>query len=112
MHASRKAPVPFRDSAPCGKAGSANGRARFQRVAKSTDRWRPRAIVFNSSTSAIAKLRAAYGPIPAVLATADRTQELRETAHEADIAVLNKPLKPAALRALLAQWRALCQAAE
>ncbi len=61
---------------------------------------------------AIAKLRAAYGPIPAVLATADRTQELRETAHEADIAVLNKPLKPAALRALLAQWRALCQAAE
>ena len=61
---------------------------------------------------AIAKLRAAYGPIPAVLATADRTQELRETAHEADIAVLNKPLKPAALRALLAQWRALSQAAE
>lgn len=62
--------------------------------------------------AAIAKLRAAYGAIPAVLATADRTQLLREVAHAADIAVLNKPLKPAALRALLAQWRTLSEAAE
>ncbi len=61
---------------------------------------------------AIARLRAVYGPIPAVLATADRTQDLREAAHAADIAVLNKPLKPAALRALLAQWRTLAEAAE
>lgn len=55
---------------------------------------------------AIARLRAALGPLPAALATADRSAELRERAHADDVAVLNKPLKPAALRALLTQWRA------
>jgi hypothetical protein len=30
---------------------------------------------------------------------------VRDEARERDIQVLNKPLKPAALRALMAQWR-------
>ena len=38
----------------------------------------------------------------AILATADRSAPLRAAASEADIHILNKPLKPAALRALLA----------
>ena len=42
--------------------------------------------------------------IPAILITADRSPELRERAQQAGIRVLNKPLKPAALRALMAQW--------
>lgn len=55
----------------------------------------------------IAALRDRLGStLPAVLATADRTPEVRDAATEAGVIVLNKPLKPAALRALLAQWRA------
>ena len=38
----------------------------------------------------------------AILITADRSAELRDAAANADIQLLNKPLKPAALRALLA----------
>jgi len=48
----------------------------------------------------------------AVLATADRTPAVREAAEALNVHVLNKPLKPAALRALLAQWRASRVAAE
>jgi Na+/proline symporter/signal transduction histidine kinase/CheY-like chemotaxis protein len=55
----------------------------------------------------ISKLRRHYGRhIPAVLATADRSAEMRQRAHSSEIVVLNKPLKPAALRSLLAQWQA------
>ena len=42
---------------------------------------------------------------PAILVTADRSAAVRAQAHAKDVQVLNKPLKPAALRALLAQWR-------
>jgi Na+/proline symporter/signal transduction histidine kinase/ActR/RegA family two-component response regulator len=48
----------------------------------------------------------------AVLVTADRSLALRNEARRLDIHVLNKPVKPAALRALLAQWRATRVAAE
>jgi signal transduction histidine kinase len=62
---------------------------------------------------AIATVRAATGGgIPAVLLTADRTPAVREEASSRGVHVLNKPLKPAALRALLAQWRATRIAAE
>lgn len=55
----------------------------------------------------IAALRTHLGfALPAILATADRTPEVRDAATSVDVTVLNKPLKPAALRALLAQWRA------
>jgi hypothetical protein len=37
---------------------------------------------------------------------------VREAAAALDIHLLNKPLKPGALRALLAQWRATRVAAE
>ena len=56
--------------------------------------------------SLIAALREDYGvALPAILITADRTPEIRQQAMDADVQVLNKPLKPAALRALLSQWR-------
>jgi Na+/proline symporter/signal transduction histidine kinase len=54
----------------------------------------------------IAELRRSYGAgLPAILVTADRTAGVREAAHAHDIQVVNKPIKPAALRALLSQWR-------
>lgn len=54
---------------------------------------------------AVMALRWKLGTLPAVLITADRSRKVREAAKAADITVLNKPLKPAALRALLAQRR-------
>ncbi|MBS9476686.1 PAS domain-containing hybrid sensor histidine kinase/response regulator [Ancylobacter radicis] len=50
--------------------------------------------------------------LPAVLITADRSKKVRDTARETEMEVLNKPVRPAALRALLAQWRATRAAAE
>ena len=50
--------------------------------------------------------------MPAVLLTADRSPAVRDAAAATTVHVLNKPLKPAALRALLAQWRATRVAAE
>jgi CheY-like chemotaxis protein/anti-sigma regulatory factor (Ser/Thr protein kinase) len=50
--------------------------------------------------------------IPAILITADRSPELRARALKAGIRVLNKPLKPAALRALMTQWSVSRPAAE
>jgi CheY-like chemotaxis protein/two-component sensor histidine kinase len=54
---------------------------------------------------AVAELRRLFGAeIPAVLITADRSDGVRETARACAIQVLNKPLKPASLRALMSQW--------
>ncbi len=54
----------------------------------------------------IAELRARFGAaLPAILITADRSPRVRAVARNRDIQVLNKPIKPAALRALMAQWR-------
>jgi len=50
--------------------------------------------------------------VPAILLTADRSPQVREAAIALDVHLLNKPLKPGALRALLAQWRATRLAAE
>jgi Na+/proline symporter/CheY-like chemotaxis protein len=62
---------------------------------------------------AILALRWKLGPtLPAVLLTADRSPRVREEAAAKAIHLLNKPVKPAALRALLAQWRAGRVAAE
>jgi signal transduction histidine kinase len=60
---------------------------------------------------AIAALRAHCGGLPAILITADRSPAVREEARAQGIQLLNKPLKPAALRALLAQWRVMRAAA-
>ncbi|MCI5077138.1 PAS-domain containing protein [Oricola sp.] len=51
----------------------------------------------------IAAVRSRLAPgMLAILATADRSATLRTAAAQAEIHILNKPLKPAALRALLA----------
>jgi len=56
---------------------------------------------------AITRLRWRLGPgLHAVLLTADRSPEVRAEAQKKNAHVLHKPLKPAALRALLTQWRA------
>jgi signal transduction histidine kinase/ActR/RegA family two-component response regulator len=55
---------------------------------------------------AIAELRQRLGTdIPAILITADRSDAVLEAARTHEVQVLHKPVKPAALRALLAQWR-------
>ncbi|HVG50852.1 MAG TPA: NahK/ErcS family hybrid sensor histidine kinase/response regulator [Xanthobacteraceae bacterium] len=53
----------------------------------------------------IVALRARYGDLPAILITADRGHAVRDKARAAQVHVLHKPIKPAALRALMGQWR-------
>lgn len=60
---------------------------------------------------AIIALRARFGEMPAILITADRSPAVRTRAHAERVQLLNKPVKPAALRALLAQWRVMRAAA-
>jgi Na+/proline symporter/signal transduction histidine kinase/CheY-like chemotaxis protein len=56
--------------------------------------------------AAIREIRRRFGEaIPAILITADRSPHVRAAAREENVAVLNKPVKPASLRALLGQWR-------
>jgi len=56
--------------------------------------------------AAIRDIRRRFGSsIPAILITADRSPRVRAAAREENVAVLNKPVKPASLRALLGQWR-------
>jgi Na+/proline symporter/CheY-like chemotaxis protein len=43
--------------------------------------------------------------LPAVLLTADRSDGIREETLRRNVRLLNKPVKPAALRSLLGQWR-------
>jgi signal transduction histidine kinase/CheY-like chemotaxis protein len=52
-------------------------------------------------------LKARFSACHAVLVTADRSAEVRALALKADVRLLNKPLKPAALRSLLSQWHLL-----
>ncbi|TPL10979.1 hybrid sensor histidine kinase/response regulator [Mesorhizobium sp. B2-4-14] len=62
---------------------------------------------------AIRTLRAAYGQdLACVLVTADRSNEVRAAASELDVPVINKPLKPAVLRSMMARVRPLAPAAE
>jgi len=61
----------------------------------------------------IDKVRAKIDPdLPAVLITADRSRKLADLAHKDNVAVMVKPVKPAALRAILSQARLPRQAAE
>jgi CheY-like chemotaxis protein len=63
--------------------------------------------------AAIRALRERFGrPIPAILATADRSPEVRDAAAREDAVVMNKPLKPAPLRAQLTRYSAMREAAE
>jgi Na+/proline symporter/signal transduction histidine kinase len=63
--------------------------------------------------SVIAELRRRLGRhVPAILITADRSRHVRDEARADGVHVLNKPVKPASLRALITQWRAQRVAAE
>lgn len=64
-----------------------------------------------NGVEAIQALRRICGNLPAILITADRSPAVREEARAAGVQVLHKPVKPAALRALLAQWRVMRVAA-
>jgi Na+/proline symporter/signal transduction histidine kinase len=54
---------------------------------------------------AITELRWRLGDLPAILITADRSPRVRNAARARNVRLLHKPVKPASLRALLAQWR-------
>jgi CheY-like chemotaxis protein len=59
-----------------------------------------------SGITTIKELRRRFGAgLTAILITADRSPQVREEARVNGVQVLNKPVKPAALRALLTQWR-------
>lgn len=61
----------------------------------------------------IRKLRGLWRTdIPAVLVTADRSNEVRAAANQMDIPVINKPMKPATLRSMMERMRRLAPAAE
>jgi Na+/proline symporter/CheY-like chemotaxis protein len=61
----------------------------------------------------VTQLRWRFGAsLPAILITADRSPEVRDRAQAKSVHLLNKPVRPAALRALLAQWRVRKLAAE
>ena len=61
----------------------------------------------------IRKLRTLYGSdMPAVLLTADRSNEVRAAADLIDVPVINKPVKPAALRSMMTRVRRMAHAAE
>ena len=63
--------------------------------------------------AAIRALRERFGrSIAAILATADRSPEVSAEASRADVVVMNKPLKPAPLRAQLTRYSAMREAAE
>jgi CheY-like chemotaxis protein len=63
--------------------------------------------------AAVATVRAALGSqIPAIIVTADYTAEVQREVRAAGLGLLRKPLKAAALRALLTQLSLQRQAAE
>jgi CheY-like chemotaxis protein len=67
----------------------------------------------SNGVAAIAALRQRLGRhVPAIVITADRSAHVREAAQVEGAHLLNKPIKPASLRALIAQWRVRRVAAE
>ncbi|WP_306027262.1 PAS domain-containing hybrid sensor histidine kinase/response regulator [Stappia sp. MMSF_3263] len=66
-----------------------------------------------TGVEAVVQLRWRFGvEIPAILVTADRSQAVRAEAAAKGMDMLNKPLKPAALRAYLSRLRGAATAAE
>lgn len=60
----------------------------------------------------IGEMRGRLGElVPAVLVTADRSNDVRQAAERLDVAVIHKPLKPAVLRALITRIRRMTPAA-
>jgi CheY-like chemotaxis protein/anti-sigma regulatory factor (Ser/Thr protein kinase) len=66
-----------------------------------------------NGVAAIRALRERFGrSTPAILITADRSPEVRDEAEREGAVVMNKPLKPAPLRAQLTRYAAIREAAE
>lgn len=66
-----------------------------------------------SGLEVISKARQRFGEaLIAVLVTADRSTEVRTEAERMDVTVINKPVKPAALRSVMARARRVIEAAE
>jgi CheY-like chemotaxis protein len=66
-----------------------------------------------NGVAAIAELRRRLGRhVPAIVITADRSLHVREEVRAEAAHLLNKPVKPASLRALITQWRVQRVAAE
>ncbi len=81
-----------------------------QEALKSSDR--PDAVLADyhldqeNGLQVIALMRDKFGKhLPALLLTADRSHEVRSLADAADVVIINKPVKPAALRAALMRNR-------
>jgi CheY-like chemotaxis protein len=51
----------------------------------------------------VSELRCRLGDVPAILITADRSPEVRNAARAHNMQIVHKPVRPASLRALLAQ---------
>jgi Na+/proline symporter/signal transduction histidine kinase/ActR/RegA family two-component response regulator len=67
----------------------------------------------DNGIAAIAQLRRRAGRrLPAILITADRSTHVREETRAEGAHLLNKPVKPASLRALITQWQVQREAAE
>jgi CheY-like chemotaxis protein len=61
---------------------------------------------------AIAKLRQIHGSdLAAIMITADRSNEVRAAADEMNVPIINKPVKPAVLRAMITRMRRMTPAA-
>ena len=90
--------------------GAGPRRPRSQRSTRAG--FTPRALLVDyhlddgNGLEAIVELRRRFGAdLPAILITADRCPDVREEARAHGVQVLNKPVKPAALRALITQLR-------
>ncbi|MFO1113237.1 MAG: NahK/ErcS family hybrid sensor histidine kinase/response regulator [Rhodospirillales bacterium] len=55
----------------------------------------------DTGLAAVAAVRAAHGPVPALIITADRSREVMDAVRHQGIHALHKPVKPAKLRALI-----------
>jgi Na+/proline symporter/signal transduction histidine kinase/ActR/RegA family two-component response regulator len=96
---------------------TATGWAQFDQLRAARDR--PDLILadyhLDSGTGleVVARIRALWGEdVPAMLVTADRSGEVRAEADRMEMTVLNKPVKPATLRAAMSRYRRMATAAE
>ncbi|MFP8965866.1 NahK/ErcS family hybrid sensor histidine kinase/response regulator [Pokkaliibacter sp. CJK22405] len=81
-------------------------------ILKVNDEWKPAILLADyhldndlTGVMAIAGVRKQLedDQLPAIVITADRTEEIKEEIHQAGAFVLQKPVKPAALRALISR---------
>lgn len=57
----------------------------------------------DTGLKSIAAVRARWGDVPAVIITADYGEDVRERVRDAGFQIMRKPVKPAALRAIMSQ---------